>query len=106
MAHPVTHENARAVSTVGIGIGIGVAVAVAIGEHFDIDPDCDPDTDSDPEIWSKQSIFGTVPHAPMAHPVTHENARAVSTVGIGIGIGVAVAVAIGEHFDKIGRAHV
>ena len=74
MAHPVTHENARPVSSVGIGIGIRVAVAIAIGRRFDTDPDSDPDADSDPEIWSKHSILGTVPHAPVAHPVTHENA--------------------------------
>ena len=58
VAHPVTHENARAVSSVGIGVGIGVAVAIAIRRRFDTDPDSDPDTDSDPEIWSKHSIFG------------------------------------------------
>ena len=67
----MTHENARAVSAVGIGIG--VAVAIAIGRHFDIDSDSEPDTDSDPEIPSEHSIFGTAPHAPVAHPVTHEN---------------------------------
>ena len=53
VAHPVTHENARAVSAVGIGIG----VAIAIGRHFDIDSDSEPDTDSDPEIPSEHSIF-------------------------------------------------
>ena len=47
-AHPMTHENARAVSPVGIGIG--VSVAIAIGRHFDIDSDSEPDTDSDPGI--------------------------------------------------------
>jgi hypothetical protein len=56
VAHPVTHENARAVSAVGIGIG--VVVAIAIGRHFDIDSDSEPDTDSDPEIPSERSIFG------------------------------------------------
>ena len=69
VAHPVTHENARAVSAVGIGIG--VAVAIAIGRHFDIDSDSEPDPD--PEIPSEHSIFGTASHAPGAHPVTHEN---------------------------------
>ena len=54
VAHPVTHENARAVSPVGIGI----AVAIAIGRHFDIDSDSEPD--SDPEIPSEHSIFETV----------------------------------------------
>jgi hypothetical protein len=56
VAHPMTHENARAVSAVGNGIG--VAVAIAIGRHFDIDSDSEFDTDSDPEIPSEHSIFG------------------------------------------------
>ena len=66
MAHPVTHENARAVSAVGIRIG--VAVAIAIGRHFDIDSDSEPDTDSDPEIPAGHSIFEAARQAPRGAP--------------------------------------
>jgi hypothetical protein len=36
-------------------------------------------------------IFGTVPHAPMAHPATHEKVALTSlaTIGVGVGIGIA-----------------
>jgi hypothetical protein len=45
------------------------------------------DSDADAERLGCFDIFEAASHAPVAHPVTHENLGLLVWVGIGIGIG-------------------
>jgi hypothetical protein len=45
-----------------------------------------------PSILGYNSIFGTVPYALGAHPMTHEN------LGLWVWVGIAIGIAIGIGF--------
>ena len=68
MAHPVTHENEPCIGSPGPGPRPGLGRGLGPGPCPGLRPG--------PGYVAgrfEQAIFETVPHAPGAHPVTHEN---------------------------------